>query len=188
LTGGALFALTFFLTGANLYLAGAAGAGGYIAGLLLIKKQDALNVNYEGIPKTEAESILKAARAKLQILEKNAAVMKDVSSKRKLIEIVSLVGRIIKELEKDPSDIKKARRFFGYYLDVIVKLAVKQNELAAFGTDNPEISRTLNRINTSYDQIMKGLSRQLSKILENDIFDLDTEIKLLEQTVKTDDM
>jgi 5-bromo-4-chloroindolyl phosphate hydrolysis protein len=120
-----------------------------------------------------------------EILE-NAKRIKSQEIKDKIAAIVEISGRIFEDLRQDPSDVKKAKKFVLYYLDSTSIIVKKYADLSKYTYTNPEMNSTLKRAENLLDSIKEAFEKQLLALLENDVMDLDVEIKTLESTFKMD--
>ena len=72
---------------------------------------------------------------------------------------------------------------------IIAELAAQPRKLdAARGSSSPEIARTATRAETSLHVVQQAFDRQLANVLEDRALDLDSEIELLERTVRSETM
>ncbi|NPV02972.1 MAG: hypothetical protein HPY53_16480 [Brevinematales bacterium] len=120
-----------------------------------------------------------------EILE-NAKRIKNQEIKDKIAAIVEVSGRIFDDLRQDPSDVKKAKKFVLYYLDSTSIIVKKYADLSKYTYRNKDMDDTLKRAETLLDSIKEAFEKQLLALLENDVMDLDVEIKTLESTFKMD--
>ena len=120
-----------------------------------------------------------------EILE-NAKRIKNQDIKDKIAAIVEVSGRIFDDLRQDPSDVKKAKKFVLYYLDSTSIIVKKYADLSKYTYRNAGMNDTLKRAETLLDSIKEAFEKQLLALLENDVMDLDVEIKTLESTFKMD--
>ena len=106
-------------------------------------------------------------------------------------EVVSLCGtadRIIAELAAQPRKLDAARGFLTYYLDAAQRIVEGYVNLGRSGSSTPEINQTLARAEASLKVVQEAFDRQLAAVLEDRAMDLDSEIELLERTVRSETM
>jgi len=102
----------------------------------------------------------------------------------KVVEICKTGSEIFDYLGKNPGDISKARQFINYYLDATEKIVNQYVELSARKDKTKDIEDSLKRVETMLDSIKETYTKQLHNLLEDDLLDLNTEITVLEKTMK----
>lgn len=114
-------------------------------------------------------------------MEKKVA---DPQVRGKVSQIIAAAGKIFAYLEKNPEKIRAARRFFSYYLETTSNILSRYLELSSQGIRSDEISRTLSKVGNILSVIETAFEKQLATLMSNDIMDLESEISLLENTIK----
>ncbi len=104
--------------------------------------------------------------------------------RRKVEAICDIGDKILANIEKNPKDAGLARKFFTYYLDTAVKIVARYIEISRQNLNDPNVARTLQRAEGILDSIRDLFERQHARMFEDDVFDLDTEMELLEKTIK----
>lgn len=152
---------------------------------------------YGGDPRTDREAVTRAAdRAGMRPAEVLAALdeanekirgIEEAAARLRSRELQERIGRIaararavLAELEKDPKDISRARRFLVTYLDgtrdVIAKYAEQQHDVA--GTALGEnFRRVLDTIETVFDE-------QIDVLKRDDRLDLEVQLEVLETQLR----
>ncbi len=100
--------------------------------------------------------------------------------------IESSLGPILEKLESGREDLTHTKSFVTFALDSLETIFAKYNLLAEFREDVPRIGTALERVESSLDGLASGLRRHNLLLLQNDLSDLDVELKLLQQTVASD--
>lgn len=179
---GGIFAL--FYLGLNIMFPISLGAGAlsYMALWLATRKEKKQII--KDTAKTEYDLRMSEAKEKISEIYRLAKTIENTIVKDKAYKAIKAAMEIYKNLEKNPSDIKYADKFITYYLEVFLKVIKKQIELASGDITLKEIEKTLSAIENALDQLKISFERQLSKMLSDDILDIDTEIALLKKTVK----
>lgn len=159
---------------------GAVGGGGKRA------SRPPLNVDLSGLSITqeEFESALREGSKKLATLKRAAERISDRGVRGKAYAVCDAVARILSDIRDDPKDLKPARKFLGYYLDATIKVVDRYAALATKSVSSDELSESLERAEASLDTIKNAYDKQLAQLLENDVMDLDTELRVLEQTIR----
>lgn len=96
--------------------------------------------------------------------------------------------RILDEIATRPTKVGAARSFLVYYLDAADRIVRGYADLGTRGVRSPEIDRTLTRAEESLATVQQAFDRQLAAMLDDKLLDLDSELDLLEKTVRMDDL
>lgn len=102
----------------------------------------------------------------------------------KVNTICLTVEKILAEVKRDPGDLKAARQFLSYYLDATINILNKYVTLSMQNVSDSGIKSSLRRVESMLDTIANAFEKQLTRLLSNDVMDLDTELSLLEKTIQ----
>ncbi|HBD93794.1 MAG: hypothetical protein A2015_00815 [Spirochaetes bacterium GWF1_31_7] len=185
--GGGLF--LFFLLFLDLSIVPSiiAGAAGYAGGALAFGgKKKELEFIAEGVTQEKLDEILKQGNLKVKVLKDLEAKITNKVVTQKIEGIIEVVEKIFDDLKKDPKDVKTARQFLIYYLDATINILERYHSICSTNISSIEIKKSLDNVESLLDTIKDGFEKQLIKLLNDDILDLDTEIKLLDQTMKSE--
>lgn len=135
-----------------------------------------------GVTADEIIDALDAAEIRIQSIEDARRSIRNPDYSQRLDRITSKAREIITTIEDDPTRLSRARKFLKVYLDGTEKVAQgyaksqnnKEGTATALDTD-------FNRV---LDSIEQTFQEQQTKLLENDNFDLDVQIAVLEQQLK----
>jgi 5-bromo-4-chloroindolyl phosphate hydrolysis protein len=186
--GGGIF-IVFLLVGLNFFVSLGIGVAGFVAAsLVFASKKKEVEFIVEGISLEKYNEILAQGQEKLKILGSFIARVKDVEVKKKIKEITDVVEKIFADIKKDPKDIKPAREFLTYYLDTTINILNRYADISSQDIRSKKIVEMLDKVEGLLDAIKKAFEKQLEKLLSDDILDLDSDIKVLEQTIKTEIM
>ena len=106
----------------------------------------------------------------------------------KVGELCLTAEQILAELRAAPTRVGAARSFLTYYLDAAQRIVVGYADLTQRQVGSPEVVSTLRRAEESLDSIQEAFTRQLSALVRHEVIDLDSEIALLEKTVKMENL
>ncbi|MCB1158963.1 MAG: 5-bromo-4-chloroindolyl phosphate hydrolysis family protein [Leptospiraceae bacterium] len=127
--------------------------------------------------------------------EKQLSEIRDISKKivdpgikRKVEEITGLIEQIFENFKQDPADIKMSRQFLSYYLDTTMKILRQYNNLSQQKVVSKELTESLQKVDRLLDSLKEAFEKHYAKLLSNDIMDLDTEITVMEKTMKMEGM
>lgn len=96
------------------------------------------------------------------------------------------ITKILDYLKKNPGKVKQAHSFFTYYLETTGLILQKYLELSGQQLNDPEIAGTLQKVEGLLDTLADSFDKQLSRLMENEVMDLESEISLLESTIKSE--
>lgn len=139
-----------------------------------------------GITEQQFYSELSAGTQKLTTLKRTADTVSNQSVRGKAFAVCDAVARILSDIREDPKDLRPARKFLGYYLDATINVVDRYATLSAKNVPSSELAASLRRAEDSLDTIKRAYDKQLAQLLENDVMDLDTEIEVLERTIKSE--
>ncbi len=157
--------------------------GGTIAvsfGLLFILQEK----TKEEVKAIDYQSALEEGYTKINKIKKLYTNIKQDSMITITAKVIVVIEKILKDLKEDPSDIKQAKQFLSYYLDSTIKILEKYLELSAHSSLDPKIKESLMKVENMMDTLRNAFEVQLTRLLENEVMDLDTELSLLGQTIK----
>ena len=182
LLGGATF-FTSFITGGQPLL-----KSGFLAiiatlGYYLLYGFDPKKDKLENLGDVSAEFVLETiseAKAKLSHVEEDMLHIKDTVLHAKLQTALVKADHILKTIQEDPKDIRVARKFLTVYIDGIAKVTKSYTEL-----DEVDITaETTERLHTLMDEVETRLDKELSRLKNNNAFDLDVHIDVLKEQIK----
>ncbi|HUX41457.1 MAG TPA: 5-bromo-4-chloroindolyl phosphate hydrolysis family protein [Rectinemataceae bacterium] len=182
--GALLFLLFFVFIDAGLVVSLACALGGVVAGIFLGRQGRDLELGLEGQAAEDFKASIRQAESGLAELRSQARSIPDKIIAAKVEAIAGIVDRAIAQIKQDPKLLKNARQFLGYYLEATTKIVARYSELTAQGLRDAELQASLRRVEGMLDTIREAFEKQFAKLLSNDLLDLDTELSLLEQTIK----
>jgi len=187
----------------------AAGAGivTFIAGLLIFlpsKKQPAKKADVkqavkqkkrpsmpdddelvcDGITRGELRRIVRDGKEQVKRIEDIGLKVMKHDVRINILEICTAANDIFDDFVKDPNDINIARRFILYYLDTTERIVAKYYQLSKAPYLSDDAKKTLNNVESTLIMIKDTFRKQLKKLTENDVLDLDAEVKVLKNTIK----
>jgi 5-bromo-4-chloroindolyl phosphate hydrolysis protein len=130
-----------------------------------------------------AREIIGEAKPQLDRLDKLNREVKDNALRRKIAAVTARGRTIIGKLEEDPGDANRVRRLLTYYLGATVNIVDHYVVIAAQGDVHQE---SLDKVSTMLDKIDDAFRRYGGKMVEDDVLKLETELELLEQSLKAE--
>jgi len=140
-----------------------------------------------GIDLTAAE-VIHDARARVDAIVDLGGGLDKPGVRNAVARLCDTAERILDEIATHPTKVGAARSFLVYYLDAADRIVRGYADLAARGVRTPEITRTLDRAESSLATVQQAFDRQLAAMLDEKLLDLDSEIDLLQKTVRMDDL
>lgn len=180
--GGGVFAACFWLLKIGLVWCIALGAVGYFitAGQLFSGK-----IKRERGGK-KPDDTLEEGRMKLREMRSYTSKIRDYKVRKKANGVYKAARDIFENFKHDPRDIKRARQFLNYYFDSAITILKKYIELKDKKIDSPELEDTLSKVESTLDTVKTAFEKQLAKLQENDVMDLDIEIEVLKKTLQAE--
>lgn len=135
-----------------------------------------------------AADVLQPARRQVDAILRAAGSIGKPAVRDEVVALCSTADHIIAELAAQPRKLDAARGFLTYYLDAAQRIVDGYVNLGQRGSSTTEINQTLERAEASLKVVQQAFDRQLANVLEDRAMDLDSEIELLERTVRSETM
>ncbi len=183
------------LTGAGAGLSAVAGGHGIVSAAVFgglaalghvfffgrdLKPQRVEVASVAGIDTAEVAATLKQAYGRLRGIESAARSIAVAEFGERLSRITDIGRRILKEIERDPRDASRARRFLNIYLDSAEKVTTEYAR-----THQQLRGRPLEQ---NFRQLLVDMENtfdaQYTKLIDNDLTSLDVEIEVLNARLK----
>jgi 5-bromo-4-chloroindolyl phosphate hydrolysis protein len=133
-----------------------------------------------GVKPNEVLATLEEARRKIADIEAAASRLHSRELKSRVARIVEQARTVLALVERKPSDLGRARRFFVTYLDgtrdVVARYAEQQHDVA----DTP-LGQNFRRVLTTIEQV---LDEQQEVLRRDDKLDLEVKIEVLETQLR----
>jgi 5-bromo-4-chloroindolyl phosphate hydrolysis protein len=184
--GGGVFLLLLLVFSVPLFWALLGAAAGTGAGFLLFGGRRRAEVLLPGSKADGqlAEEAVREGQDGLRRLRSTIAQIPNKTVRERAEAVAAVADRILEDIRKDPKDVRPARQFFTYYLDATVRVLAKYVELRSHGEPSEAVRASLRRVEDNLELIRSAFEQQLGRLLEDDVLDLDTEIALLEKTIR----
>lgn len=140
--------------------------------------------NLDKVTASVLSDTLKMGKQRISELDELNSKIKDDSIKQKIFEIREIIIKIFENFKKDPNDVNISRQFLNYYLESTVKILKKYRELSEQKIITTELTDSLKKVESILDTLKNAYYNHYEKLIQNDIMDLDAEVKVLEQTIK----
>ncbi|NLI54883.1 MAG: hypothetical protein GX417_11295 [Clostridiales bacterium] len=182
----AVFLALLFFAKAGLIVSVLAGLASYLLFAFLIFRKRTVRIVAEGVTQEDVEEALAEGDEKVKSLETSLSGIQDEAVARPVRQIVTVARAIYSDIRKEPKNIKQARKFITYYMDTagyIVSRYVAINQDKNYVENGDELVK---KIAATLENLSAAFVKMKSRLMENDLFELETEIKLLEQTIKSE--
>ena len=135
-----------------------------------------------------AADVLQPARRQVDAILRTAGSIGKPAVRDEVVGLCATADQIIAELATQPRKLDAARGFLTYYLDAAQRIVEGYVNLGQRGSSTAEINQTLDRAEASLKVVQQAFDRQLANVLEDRALDLESEIELLERTVRSETM
>jgi len=141
---------------------------------------------YDGFDSDMFHDVLKENRLKIKEVCEHASELKG-EVKKKVEKLCNISEQILENVKNNPKNMKSVKKVFTYYLDTTHRILDIYIELSEQDIQSDEIRIRLKKIEDTLDMIINTFEKYLQRSVENELFDLDIEIELLEQTMKMEE-
>ncbi len=158
---------------------GLVSVGGYFLFYGFDPQEDKL----ENIGDISAEFVIETlatARGKLAEVENEMKKIKEPTLHKKLRIATDKGYEILNNIEADPKDLRVARKFIIVYIDGIKKVTLSYTAIDEKDIDN----ETKERLSQLLSDVERRFDKELVRLKENDKFDLDVQIDVLQEQIK----
>ena len=110
----------------------------------------------------------------------------DKEIQKELEEIHDSVNKIINTISTNPKKEKQTNNFFDYYLPVTVKIIDRYDEIENQRLSSKESKKFIDSTNNMIREINKSYKKILSNLYDEDMVDMDAEMKVFNSLLKAD--
>ena len=132
----------------------------------------------------ELDQVLHEGKFALQELGRLYASIANPDVKQRILKIIDVTDKIIKDAQHDPSDIPQIQRFLSTYMPTTIKLLNEYDRMYATGTVGDNVSGTMTRIENALDGIIVAYGKHYDNLFNNENLDIETDIQVLETLLK----
>lgn len=186
------YGLNMFIPGITPLLSGiGAGAvaltGGFVTGKVYNPKKEIPGISINDIEYTNNYlKMMKQANKNLDNIYHCVETAKDPEIKDQATKLYQRGLEILEYLQNHPQKLMKSSRFLTYYLDTASNICTKYSQycdapVKCEGSD--EVSENAKRAMILLEQ---AFDKEFNKLVEDDIIDLETDVKVLENSMKWD--
>jgi 5-bromo-4-chloroindolyl phosphate hydrolysis protein len=188
LTSLALFFALFFGLKWNVFVVIILSLGTYLGVFMVTKPR--LKIGNIRIDKLEDGDELKAllldAKEDMNHIKKASAEITNLALKEESQRLYNTGVKILEYLEEHPERISTARRFFTYYLDTARDILEKYLPFQRSGLRTEDVENVFRSTQKALPILNEAFERQFNHLMQNDIIDIESDIKVLEMNLKMD--
>ncbi len=180
LTGVGVFVLLLVITGLLQYSIVGGVIGWLVVTLIYSKKEKDDALVYDGTTRADIDNTIKTGRQLTQGMRRAVQRLTQIEIRHEVEDLCRIAESMFEMLKRDPKDIRIVKQFISHYLEPTNKIINKYAELATIRPMPADAIETLERTEKSLKNIRATFLKQKEKMLNNDVMDLDTEIKVFE--------
>jgi 5-bromo-4-chloroindolyl phosphate hydrolysis protein len=179
----ATFVIAWLGAQQSLFVALLFGAGAFLGmflsyGLDPMRKKELAGA--DGYSGQEILQVLEESSKKIRSIEMANDKINNSELNQRIDRICDTADNILKEIESDPRDLRRARKFLNTYLDGAKQVTegyARTHQKTQTGELEQNFRNVLETIETVFQE-------QQQKLLEDDVFDLDVQIEVLSTQLK----
>ncbi|MBB5323116.1 5-bromo-4-chloroindolyl phosphate hydrolysis protein [Anoxybacillus tepidamans] len=178
--------IAFFLFDYQFFLSFVSGTAAMLATSVYMKRK-ARRIVANGLLKEEKDYIrtqLAEAWKKWKRMRRARLKVRSLVMWQKISHISATVEKMIRAVEQHPQKFRIAQSFFIHELDSAVTMIEKYVYLIHQPVRNAEMKEVLRKTEQLLDELIAAAEKRLLEILSDDVFDLQVETKLLEQSLE----
>lgn len=189
-SGIAVFGVTFFILQWQVLITAVLAVGTYVGVSLLTKPVYKLgSVNVESLRDgEELRAILIEAHRDLEVIKGAALKGNHDQIRESGLQLYETGSNIVDYLQHNPNKINIARRFLSYYLDTSAEIMSKYGRFTETKSKSVEVQRVYAQTERALTILDEAFDKQFVQLMENEIFDIETDIKVLENTLKMEEL
>lgn len=128
----------------------------------------------------EVDAVVREGKRAMQEMGRLYSSIENPDVKKRIVEIMDISDKIVKNAISDPKDIPSIKRFLNYYLPTTIKLLNAYDRMAVQGIEGDNISGTITRIEDMLDTIVASYKKQLDALFADEALDIETDIKVMD--------
>ena len=133
-----------------------------------------------------ARSMVEAGVSMLDALKKERDALNESVFTRRIDQTRAGLDKVLRHIIDDPDKAHRIRKMNSYYLPTAVKLLQSYRSAKQQGASYMTIASTREDVLSTLDQLNEALAKLLDSMLRDDLEDIDIEIDVFEQMLKSD--
>lgn len=185
LVGLTTLGVVYFSTDVSFLLSLIIGVGGYYVTSLVLKRKfrKAIKVDVNKEKQLYRLKELRHARLKIYKIGKYRYKIRSVYMWQTISKIHKMLQKMVAVAEREPERFRNVQSFFNTYLDSLTMILDKYTVLTNQQVKNQDILLAIKKTEETLEEMAKTLEENMLAILENDVIDLDVELKVLKQSL-----
>jgi 5-bromo-4-chloroindolyl phosphate hydrolysis protein len=135
----------------------------------------------------EMKALMKDAYEDLETLDKTGKKIQDNSVRKLALELHQSGISIFEHLQENPDKIGLARRFINYYLDTAAGLLEKYQKLISSKVKGESVEKAKTDIVSGLTVLTRAFDQQYERLMQGEIMDITTDVKVLKQTLRSEE-
>ncbi len=132
----------------------------------------------------EVAAIVAEGRLAMAEMDRLKKSISNNDVKSKITQIMILSDKIVRNAEKDKTDIPRIKKFLSYYLPTTIKLLNSYDRMDEQGIRGENIGGSMRRIEDILDTIIEAYEKQLDALFADEALDIETDIEVLDGMLK----
>ncbi len=128
----------------------------------------------------EVDAVVKEGKRAMQEMGRLYSSIENPEVKKRIVEIMDISDKIVKDAISDPKDIPNIKRFLNYYLPTTIKLLNAYDRMSVQGIEGENISGTITRIEDMLDTVVVSYKKQLDALFADEALDIETDIEVMD--------
>ncbi|HPJ21098.1 MAG TPA: 5-bromo-4-chloroindolyl phosphate hydrolysis family protein [Clostridia bacterium] len=149
------------------------------------QKKKRMEMVADGITAGEVEDYFKEASQRIQAVRRNYFKLKDDNMRVELDSITDRFKKISEIVKGDLSDFKQARRYLNTMLSSLETIVDQSVRLFNVPEKSDEINNSLGKALEGMVLLRQSADKQIGKLHENNLLELDVEIEVLKKTLSS---
>ena len=134
----------------------------------------------------ELDDIILQGRAAVRQLRQLDEQIPDEAISEALRDMESSTAKIFQQLEADKTQVRRCRQFLNYYLPATIRLLERYVELQDLpAQEGGNVTEAMAKIRSTVRTVQKAFRRQLDSLFAKDVVDINAEISVMEQLLKS---
>ena len=182
LIGAGFFGLAYLLLYLNFIPSLLIGVVAFFAGNLVFGNKK-IEENLESLSDEQVIGEMKKINEKIYYM---IGKVDKQELKADIKSIYDTTNKIIGKVSNDKTSLKKIRTFINYYLPVTLKILQKYDEIENQHLTTKDGSEFMKTVEEKIKVISKAFENQLGSLYQSDIVDIDSELGVLENMLKSE--
>ncbi len=128
----------------------------------------------------EVDAVVREGKTAMKEMGRLYSSIDNPEVKKRIVEIMDISDKIVKNAVSDPKDIPNIKRFLNYYLPTTIKLLNAYDRMAIQGIEGENITGSIKRIEEMLDTVVTSYKKQLDSLFADEAMDIETDIVVMD--------